>query len=190
MKIIGINGSPRLKGNTAQLIQTVLKQAEASGATTKTYHLNRLNIKGCQGCYACRQVGREGQCALKDDMNQILEEILHADAVVLASPVYMWQMTAQAKLFTDRLMPLLKSDYTSRLNRQKLQLIFTQGNTDHSSFSSYFEYTQKMFSFLGFRVMPILVAGGFHQPNDINKHPELIQKARQAAEGLLMADCL
>ncbi|WP_167505976.1 flavodoxin family protein [Desulfosediminicola flagellatus] len=188
MKIIGINGSPRLKGNTAQLLDEALQQAENNGAATTTYNLNRLNLKGCQGCYKCREIGREGTCVLKDDMNQILEEILSANAVVLASPVYMWQMTAQTKIFTDRLMPLLKPDYSSRLSGQKLLSIYTQGQPDLEKFKQYFDYVNAMFSFLGFRTQEPLVAGWLRDVNDIHEQPEAKENARKAAENLILAD--
>ena len=190
MKILGIHASPRLEGNSAQLLSAILKQAEANGAATNTYHLNKLTIKGCQACYHCRKEGHEGQCAIKDDMNQILKDILDADAVILASPVYMWQMTAQAKLFTDRLMPLLKPDYSSRLKGQRLVSLYTQGQPDLSRFSQYFDYVNKMFSFLGFHTMEPLVFGGLRGVDDLkNNQPESLEKARQAAEILMKAAC-
>lgn len=188
MKIIGINGSPRLKGNSAQLMNEVLKQAEKHGAVTTRYNLNSLKIKGCQACYRCKEPEREGRCVLKDDMAQILEDILAADAVVLASPVYMWQMTAQAKLFTDRLMPLLKADYSSCLSGQKLLSVYTQGQPDVAKFAEYFAYVNSMFSFLGFRTQVPLVAGGLRSLDDINRQPQVKQSAGKAAQRLMTED--
>lgn len=188
MKIIGINGSPRSKGNTAQLLNEYLLHAKETGATTTIYNLNRMNIKGCQGCYKCKEPGKEGTCVIKDDMNQLLDEILIADAVVLASPVYMWQMSAQAKLFTDRLMPLLKSDYSSMLSKQKLLSIYTQGQPDLTKFTQYFDYVNNMFAFLGFKTEAPLVAGGLRGVDDIHNQPEVKEKARKAAESLIQAD--
>ncbi len=185
MKILGIHGSPRLEGNSAQLMTAILKQAEENGAVTKTYHLNNLTIKGCQACYSCRKEGHEGKCVIKDDMNQILDDILSANAVVLASPVYMWQMTAQAKLFTDRLMPLLKPDYSSRLSGQRLLSVYTQGQPDISKFSQYFEYVNSMFTFLGFRTMEPLVFGGLRNISDIRNQAAAYEQVRQAAESLM-----
>ncbi len=185
MKILGIHGSPRLEGNSAQLMNAMLKQVEANGATTKTYHLNTLTIRGCQACYSCRRQGNEGTCAIKDDMHQILDDVLSAHAVVLASPVYMWQMTAQAKLFTDRLMPVLKPDYSSRLTGQRLVSLYTQGQPDISKFSPYFEHVNALFSFLGFRTMKPLVFGGLRNIDDIRDQPAAFEKVRQAAASLI-----
>lgn len=69
----------------------------------------------------------------------LTSSLFTVDVVVLASPVYMWQVTAQAKLFTDRLLPVLKPDCTSWLNGQRMLSIYTQGQPDTSKFSPYFE---------------------------------------------------
>lgn len=185
MKIIGMNGSPRVKGNTAQLLDEVLEYAAENGAETVKHDLNRLNIKGCQGCYKWKEPFNEGSCILKDDMHGILDDILSADGVVLASPVYMWQMSAQAKLFTDRLMPPLRSDYTSLLDGQKLLTIYTQGQPDITKFEQYFNYVNAMFSFLGFKTQPPLIAGGLPAVDDIHGQPEIKENARKSAEKLL-----
>ncbi len=188
MKIIGLNGSPRVKGNTAQLLDELLTQAGESGVETTKYDLNRLEIKGCQSCYKCKEPGREGTCIIKDDMNGILEDILSADAVVLASPVYMWQMSAQAKLFTDRLMPLLRPDFSSLLDNQKLLSIYTQGQPDTTQFEQYFTYVNTMFSFLGFSTEPPLAVGGLRGVDDIHNQAQGKENARKAVESLIKTD--
>ena len=185
MNILGIYGSPRANGNSARLLDTLLQETVTRGATVKKYHLNTLNIRGCQACYRCRQPGSEGVCALKDDMQAILEDLLNADAVVLGSPVYMWQMTAQAKLFTDRLMPLLKPDYSSRLSGQRLLTVYTQGQPDVTMFSPYFQHVNSMFSFLGFRTLEPLVFGGLRNVDDITSQPAAFAAIKQAAEDLI-----
>ncbi|MDD2466349.1 MAG: flavodoxin family protein [Desulfobulbus sp.] len=185
MKILGIHGSPRAQGNSSQLLDALLNAAETLGATTSSYHLNSLNIRGCQACYSCRQSGKEKQCALKDDMQPILADVLAADVVVLASPVYMWQMTAQAKLFTDRLMPVLKPDYSSWLEGQRLLSLYTQGQPDVSKFAPYFELVNRMFAFLGFRTLEPLVFGGLRGANDIQAQPQHFARIRQIASDLI-----
>ncbi|MDR0476944.1 MAG: flavodoxin family protein [Desulfobulbaceae bacterium] len=185
MNILALYASPRPQGNSAQLLNALLAEAEHLGATSKRYTLNTLRLKGCQACYSCRQPGKEKQCAVKDDMQPILADLFAADAVVLASPVYMWQMTAQAKLFTDRLMPVLKPDYTSWLNGQRLLVLYTQGQPDLTRFASYFEYANSMFSFLGFRTLEPLVFGNLRDRNDIRQQPQHFERVRQAAAELV-----
>jgi multimeric flavodoxin WrbA len=185
MKILGIHASPRPRGNSGQLLDALLEEARRLGASTSVYKLNTLQLKGCQACYTCRKPGKEKQCAVKDDMQPILAEVFAADAVVLASPVYMWQMTAQARLFTDRLMPVLKPDYTSWLNGQRMLVLYTQGQPDITRFAPYFKYTNDMFGFLGFRILEPLVFGGLGGVNDVQRYPQHFERVRQAAAELV-----
>lgn len=185
MNILGIHGSPRVQGNSSQLLNALLQEAATLGATTSSYQLNSLQAKGCQACYSCRQPGKEKQCAVKDDMQPILAEVFAADVVILASPVYMWQMTAQAKLFTDRLMPVLKPDYSSWLSGQRILTLYTQGQPDISKFTPYFQHVNRMFAFLGFRTLEPLVFGGLRGVNDIQQQPQYVERVREVAATLV-----
>jgi Multimeric flavodoxin WrbA len=118
-------------------------------------------------------------------MQPILADLFAADAVVLASPVYMWQMTAQARLFTDRLMPVLKPDFTSWLHGQRMLTLYTQGNPDAAQFASYFAYVNDMFSLLGFRTLEPLVFSGLREVNDVQRQPRHFERIRQAAAQLV-----
>ncbi|MDR3560029.1 MAG: flavodoxin family protein [Negativicutes bacterium] len=176
-KIIALNGSPREQGSTAVLVGEILKAAGAEGAEVKSYYLNGLNIRGCQSCYACKASGR---CVLKDDMQELYDEIASADAIVFATPVYMWQMTAQLKLVIDRLYPFLKPDYTSYLTPgKKVLLAVTQGRPDTSMFHHYFEHMGKNLLFLGFGEYKILIAGGTRKPEDLVKQTEVLSEAKR-----------
>jgi multimeric flavodoxin WrbA len=187
MKVLGLHASPRPKGNSTQLLNALLDEAERLGATVSSYTLNTLRLKGCQACYSCRQPGKEKQCAVKDDMQPILAEVFAADAVVLASPVYMWQLTAQARLFTDRLMPVLKPDYSSWLNGQRMLTLYTQGQPDPDRYASYFAHVNDMFAFLGFRTLKPLVFGNLHGVSDVQQQPQHFDRVRQAAAELVRA---
>lgn len=101
MKVIAFNGSPRKKGNTQFLLETVLKGAQSKGAETRLINLNELNIKGCQGCEACKK--DLGNCVQKDDLSPLLREMAECDAIVLGTPVYYYQVTSQFKALVDRL---------------------------------------------------------------------------------------
>lgn len=176
-RIIALNGSPREHGCTAALVNEVLKAAGEQGATVQSYYLNGMNIRGCQSCYACKKVGH---CVLEDDMQQLYGEIAGADGIILATPVYMWQMTAQLKAAVDRLYPFLKPDYTSYLTPgKKVLLAATQGRPDVSAFLPYFEHTGKMLMFLGFGAYEILIAGGTRTPEDLLQQSDTLAAARR-----------
>jgi multimeric flavodoxin WrbA len=176
MKIIGFIASPRKEGNTAWIINKILEGATEQGAETQSWYFSDLDIKPCQSCYGCKK-GDRG-CIINDDMQKLYGAIEHADALVLGSPVYMGQMSAQAKIFTDRLFARFSprfSPYFKEENaaKKKLILVFNQGNPDSGMFQLYFDYTKKMFQLLEFDVKEVQVVAGMrneaaHERKDLH----------------------
>lgn len=117
MKIIGFIASPRKEGNTAWIINKILEGAKEQGAETLTWYFSDLDIKPCQSCYGCKK-GDQG-CIIDDDMQKLYGAIEHADALVLGSPVYMGQMSAQAKIFTDRLFAQFSPRFSPYFKKRK-----------------------------------------------------------------------
>ncbi|HIP97427.1 MAG TPA: hypothetical protein EYH32_09475 [Anaerolineae bacterium] len=106
MKILAINGSPRgARGNTDRILQPFLEGARQAGAETEVVYLKDKEINYCRGCFTC-WTKTPGVCVHKDDMPELLEEIRQADIVVYASPLYIFNVTAQMKTFLDRHIPL------------------------------------------------------------------------------------
>jgi multimeric flavodoxin WrbA len=100
MKIISLLGSPHgLKGNTAGLLRHVLDGAESEGARTEVVVLRGNTVLPCRGCNVCH---KKGGCVQKDRFESIREKILEADCLVLASPNYIFNVSAQLKAFMDR----------------------------------------------------------------------------------------
>ena len=97
MKIIGFAGSPHKEGNTAWAVSQVLEGAADQGAETRAWCFSGLTIQLCRGCLACHH-GNQG-CVIRDDMQPIYDALGQADALVFGTPVYMGQMSAQAKIF-------------------------------------------------------------------------------------------
>lgn len=106
MNVIGINGSPRKKWNTATLVSKALEGAAALGATTELFHLYDLDFKGCISCFACKTRGSKsyGKCVLNDDLAPVLEKIAAADALVIGSPIYFGTVTGETRSFLERLL--------------------------------------------------------------------------------------
>jgi multimeric flavodoxin WrbA len=104
VKVIGINGSPRKKWNTATLLEKALEGAASEGAETELIHLYDLNFKGCISCFACKlKDGKSyGKCAVKDELNPVLEKLKDADAVILGSPIYLGNSTGEMRSFMER----------------------------------------------------------------------------------------
>jgi len=163
MNIIGFSASPRKEGNTAWIINQILAGAKEQGAETQSWYFSDLDIKPCRGCLACHQGDNRG-CILNDDMQKLYGAIEHADALILGSPVYMGQMSAQAKIFTDRLFAIISPRFSPHFKesatKKKLLLVFTQGNPDSGMFQVYFDYTKHMFQLLEFDVKEVVVVPG------------------------------
>lgn len=102
MYAIGINGSPRKGGNTQMLVNTVLDTLKQSGWETEFEQLGGQTIRGCQACSGCFK-SKDKTCVFKDDCFQgIYDKILRADAVIIGSPTYYSDVTAEVKALLDR----------------------------------------------------------------------------------------
>jgi multimeric flavodoxin WrbA len=191
MKVIGFVGSPRKEGNTAWAVNVgaalILEAAKAHGADTQCFPASGLDIRPCKGCLACHKEGRSG-CVQKDDMQKIYTALEEADALVLGSPVYMGQMTAQTTAFVNRLFaiisPHFSPNYKPRAKKIKLVLVFTQGNPDAGMFKEYFDYTKKIFTMLEFDVQPVVVVTGMRE-KDAKERADLPAEMEKGGAGLI-----
>ncbi len=100
MNVLILMGSPRLHGNTAELCKPFMEELQANGAQVRYVTLADRKINPCKGCYACQNVGGEYGCCQKDEMP--VEDILWADMIVLATPIYAWYCAAPMKNVLDR----------------------------------------------------------------------------------------
>jgi multimeric flavodoxin WrbA len=188
MKIVGFIGSPRKKGNTTTIVNEVLRGAQEAGAETKVFNLNQLSIRGCQGCYKCQTP--EGKCVQKDDMAPLYDEIYSADAVVIGTPIYWFQVTGQTKTFIDRLLAFLylkdgqPGNFRNKLKGKKTITVFSQGQPDTSLFASNFDLTEGVLSIVGFKVRERIVAGGMRSEDDAKGNTAILEKAYAAGVGL------
>jgi len=102
MKAVAINGSPRKGGNTEILLKKVLTPLEAAGWETEFIQLGGNEIHGCKACYRCFDT-RNSRCSQKDDcFNPCMEKMVAADAIILGSPTYFTDVSAEMKALLDR----------------------------------------------------------------------------------------
>ncbi len=101
MKVVGINGSARKDGNTAILIRTAFKELEKEGIETELVQLAGKKINGCIACCKCFEM-KNKKCIVKDDVNSCIEKMLGADGIILGSPTYFADCSAQMKALIDR----------------------------------------------------------------------------------------
>jgi putative NADPH-quinone reductase len=116
--VLAVNGSPRGKrGNTDKILQPFLDGMRDAGAKVEMLYLKDLAIAECRGCYTCQMI-TPGECVIKDDMDWIVDEMLKADVMVFATPLYVFTVTALMKAFMDRMIVLgdLKLIYVDGLS--------------------------------------------------------------------------
>ena len=102
MNVIAVNGSPRKGWNTHKMLQSALDGSTSQGAETKLIHLYDVNFKGCKSCLACKRIGAEHKCYVKDELTPILEELSNADALIFGSPIYFMELTGVMHAFLER----------------------------------------------------------------------------------------
>lgn len=101
-RVLLLSGSPRQNGNSEILCQQFAKGAEEAGHQVELVRVHDLQIGACRACYACRATKA---CVQKDDMTALLEKLIAADVIVLATPVYFYTMDGQMKTMIDRTLP-------------------------------------------------------------------------------------
>jgi multimeric flavodoxin WrbA len=102
MKVVAFNGSPRKKGNTSILIDLVFSELNKEGIETELVQLAGKKIRGCIACYKCFE-NKDKRCSVKNDgLNECIEKMLDADGIILGSPVYFSNVTAEMKALMDR----------------------------------------------------------------------------------------
>lgn len=99
-KILILSGSPRKGGNSDLLCDEFMRGAKEAGNDVTKINIASKKIAPCHACYFCREHG--GECVCKDDMAEILQAMIDADVLVLASPVYFYSIDAQLKAVIDR----------------------------------------------------------------------------------------
>lgn len=122
---MGINASPRKNANTQTLVEAVLSGASEKGAETRLVNLRELNLNGCLGCEGCKK--QLGKCVQKDDVTPLLQEMTTYDAIVMGTPVYWYQVSAQFKMLVDRLYSFMAFPEDPDTGEPSIQSAFPSG---------------------------------------------------------------
>lgn len=180
-KVVAFIGSPRKTGNTATLVNEVMRGAQEAGAETTVFGLYDMNIKPCQGCLACRKTG---QCFIVDDFQDMYKQIIEADVVVFGSPVYLWQVSAQMKLLWDRLCGLFDENFKPRYAAKSLIMVYSQGSPDAQAFQTAFQANEAMFKMFGLHTIATILLTGGVAANTAAQHEEVLAKAYEAGTAI------
>lgn len=194
MKAVFINGSPRKNWNTHQLIMKAVHGANDAGAETQVFDLYDLNFSGCRSCFACKlkDAKTHGACSYPDDLKPVMDAVKDADVLVLASPVYLGNISAQLNLFWERLMFCNVSysslDTSHRMEKKKRSaMIITMGATvsqmKQMGYKQHFDYTGQQLGYtMGNMPAEMLYLNNAYQFSDYSKYNVSVDRADPVAK--------
>lgn len=173
-KIVILNGSPKRNGNTSALVKAFTEGAESAGHTVTEFFLDSMDIHGCKGCFGGHS-SETCPCVQKDDMCKIYPAVKECEVVVLASPLYYWNMSGQLRTAVDRLFALEEGDgnLLRGQGRASALLMAAEGY----GFEDVVLYHDHLMEHLRWKNLGHVLAGGNEKAGDIEGKPEL-QKAR------------
>jgi multimeric flavodoxin WrbA len=186
-KVMIVVGSPRKKGNSSTLAKQVADGAKAGGAVVQTFYLQDMKIRPCIACDVCRKKAGT-DCVLKDDMQKLYPKLRNADAVVVASPIYWFTVSAQTKLFMDRWYAL-GSDEGYELRGKRFGIVLTYADADPfiSGAVNALRTFQDALNFVGAQIVG-MVYGSAWKAGEIRRNKGVMKEAyalgkKLAAEG-------
>ena len=145
MNILILQASPNLKGSTAILADEFARGARDAGHSVTRVDVDRLDIAPCTGCVAC---GYEGPCVQHDDMDALRKQILAADMLVLATPLYYYGMAAQLKCVIDR---FCSANASITAKRMRSALLTVAWNADDWTFDALEAHYDTLVRYLSWR---------------------------------------
>lgn len=176
-KVVVICSSPRIGGNSETLADAFIRGAKEAGHIIQKIRLAEKQVLPCRGCSHCYR--SNAACAINDDMNAIYPDILAADVLVLASPIYYYSFSAQLKAFIDRLYgPDVKGDITKAtqggLPQKECALLLTAADGHKQVFDIAVTLFRRIFEhWFMWSNRGIILAGGVSEVGDIKGHAKL-----------------
>lgn len=183
-KLIAFVGSPRKEANIYTLVNRMVEGAKDSGLETKIYYLNELNIRPCQSCMYCRKPESKC-CTINDDLKDFYSEIKDAEYLILASPVYIHQISGLLKNAIDRFYPLTDHEHKPRFGIKKAIFIYSQGAPIPLIFNKYFRYFEKSLKAMGIKPYKRLVMKGAFAKDAASKNQKILVKAYNIGNSLI-----
>ena len=189
MLVLGLNGSPRKKGNTEFLLSSFMKEAEKLGAKTKTVHVAMADITPCRGCGYCE---KKGFCVIKDYMSDTVYPLLRkAEVIVMATPIFFYNTPSQLKALIDRSQALWSRKYKLNLTdpsrTTRAGYLLAQGATRGKNLFNGVNLTAKyFFDAVGASFNESLTYRRIENSGDMEKHPTASEDIRNAVEKLLI----
>ena len=188
MLVLGLQGSPRKKGNTGFLLKAFLDEAQKHGVATKTVEVCRKNIVACKELVVCE---KKGFCPIDDDMAPEIYPLLRkADIIVAATPIFFYNTTAQLKALIDRTQTLWARKYRLNLTdpgrKWRRGFFLAVGATKGKNLFEGVELTMKyFFDAVGANYKGSLTYRQIEKPGDMQKHPTVEADVENAVQAIL-----
>lgn len=187
MKVMTIFGGPRRRGNTATVLGWVEDELRSQGHDVERVNVIDHKINGCLGCRTCKSFPDEIGCCQRDDAVPILERMLKADAVLLASPLYGWGFTGQMKTLLDRFYSLTTGargvNYKSLMEGRRGALLITAGGRYDGNADLVVESFRRLLNYTLMQPAGQLIVAGCSTPDKLSPEAkaEALSLARQIA---------
>ncbi|MGL4789737.1 MAG: flavodoxin family protein [Cetobacterium sp.] len=180
-KILFLNGSPRLKGNTRFALKTLEEQIDKTKSEVEFIDVTKFNVAGCIACDSCKR--NDGKCFMNDNTNELAQKIVDADTLIFGSPVYWWGISAQLKALIDKMYS--KAHGTELTDKKKRVGLISVGADEigaeqYNIISSQFRC---ICEYLGWEFF-IDEAISAHNPNDLSAQNETLSLLKELGESL------
>lgn len=187
MKVLAIYGSPRKEGNTSLLLRQLVKGVREQGSSVTEVSLTDRKILPCVADYSCAQTG---ECFIQDDMQDIYNHMVDHDCIVLAAPIFFYNVNAQTKALIDRSQALWARKYILKksvnpLGVKKKGIFISVGATKGAKlFDGTLLTIKYFFDTMDAELTRSLLYKSVDRAGDIMKHPSAMQDARTLGASL------
>jgi len=185
MRVLGIMGSPRIKGNTDLLLDESLKGAQSQGIEVEKIIVDKLKIAPCREYYGCL---RDGNCVIRDDMDSIYPKLLTADTIIVASPIFFYGLTSQLKALIDRSQALWAKKYVLKQDisdqNRKGAFIAVGATRGKQLFDGSILTVKYFFKAISVNYVDELLVRGVDKKGEIKEHPTALSDAFELGKKL------
>jgi len=177
-------GSPRVKGNTDLLLDEALRGAKSRQAEVEKLVVDKMKITPCREYYGCL---RDGNCVIRDDMDIIYPQLVEADGIIVASPMFFYGVTAQLKALIDRCQALWARKYVLKTlpdSKKKGVFIGVGATKGKQLFDGSILTIKYFFQAFGVEYSDELLVRGVDKRGEIKEHPDMLAEAFELGERL------
>lgn len=187
-RVLGIMGSPRLGSNTDILLDAALSGAAEAGARTDKVLVARMHILPCLELYHC---AIDGTCSIQDDMRQVYDSIVAADCIILASPVFFYGLSSQAKALVDRCQALwvrrhVLNTWSPDVQRRRGAVIAVGATSGPKLFDGVLLTVRYFFDAVGVHEVGQVLVRGVDRKGEVLDSPRYVESAHRLGRDLVV----